>query len=347
MSLFDRLRSGGDEEGTASDQPATDGGSESDDPFDEELNGEMDETDGFDDLSMGEDSEEYADEEFERRIDEIETELASVSSTVNTIRSENEEMSEAVSEIEENIRKLLNVYEMVTRGINPFTDDEVDMGGAGGSIGLFDDGEDDDLDADVASADAESFFDDDLDDDGVDPAVDGNEEDASTGFDDLKDEYESGDADWDEAVEDAESERVEGTLVSIDSELTYAERTLSDAPEAEKPYLRGTADGYVADLLILEWLEHLVETAGLDAAEDAFEYYESIQWIDGEAADQLRAFVDGFDADEDEVDDGKDDPALSVADHTQSLRYICQLSSGTSASVVLDGWNDESRRAQL
>lgn len=319
MSLFDRLRDDGDDAET--DQTATDGGStDTDDPFASGMNGTDDTDGGPDEFSMTDDTgEEYAEEELEQRVDEVEAELASVSSTVNTIRSENEEIAETVDEIEENVRKLLDVYEMVTRGINPFTDDEREMGGASdGSLGLFAGGENEESDE---LDDADSSEDD--------------EDEEPTDFDDLKAEYEGDENDATTAIVSAEEPR------SVDSELTYAERTLSDAPDAEKPYLRGAADGYVSDLLILEWLEHLVETAGIDATEGAIEYYESIRWVDEEAADQLRAFIEGFEADDEE------DRALSIADHTQSLRYICQLSSSTSASVVLDGWNDESRRAEL
>lgn len=361
MSLFDRFR---DEDGeTTEESAATDGG----DPFDADLEDEKDAftDDAFgDEMLFDEGSEEYANEEFENRVDEIETELASLSSTVNTIRSENEEISTTVENVEENVRKLLDVYEMVTRGINPFTDDIDAAGGQSGSLGLFDtDGSDeaaDDLDEDVVSADADSFFDDDIDEDdgnGETPDVeepDANE--AATSFDDLKAEYEAGEADWDDESADENEDETpeptdestessgETTLVAadgadLDPDLQFAEQTLSDAPSAEKPYLRGLPDGYVADLLVLEWLEYLVDAADQSEAERAIDYYEAVNWIDETATEGLRAFIDGFDATTDE-----DADRLTISHHTQSLRYICQLSSSTSAPVVLEGWNDGTRR---
>ncbi|WP_418285571.1 FlaD/FlaE family flagellar protein [Halorubrum sp. DTA46] len=143
--------------------------------------------DGFDDGDGGGSDT----DELEKRLDDLENEVASLSSTVSTVRSENEEISAAVDDIEEDVRNLLDIYEMVTRGINPFVDDSSGFdsvsGGGEGSFGLFDDeGDeetDDDLDEDVANADADGFFDDDVLDDGFEG--DGFGDDA---FDELDEE---------------------------------------------------------------------------------------------------------------------------------------------------------------
>ena len=168
--------------------------------------------------------------ELEKRIDDLEAEVASLSSTVSTVRSENEEISGTVGDIEEDVRNLLDIYEMVTRGINPFVDESSGFddvaGGGEGSFGLFDDDEEEpveDLDEDVANADADGFFDEDLvepDDGGFDdhgdelddepdegdaadaasetePADDGDDmNDDGKSFSELKEEYDAGEADW-------------------------------------------------------------------------------------------------------------------------------------------------------
>ncbi|MDB2294551.1 flagella accessory protein C, partial [Halorubrum ezzemoulense] len=162
----------------------------------------------------------------ENRIDELENEVASLSSTVSTVRSENEEISNAVDDIQEDVRNLLDIYEMVTRGINPFVDDSGGFdsvaGGGEGSFGIFDDedgGEEEDLDEDVANADADGFFDDDLldeeagaeadefddlDDNVDDGGFDDLDDDVDDGgFDDLDDDFEELD---DDSTDDAASE---------------------------------------------------------------------------------------------------------------------------------------------
>ena len=196
--------------------------------------GEFDEFDGMDewDDTFEDDGDGGMDtDELEKRIDDLEAEVASLSSTVSTVRSENEEISGTVEEIEEDVRNLLDIYEMVTRGINPFVDessgfDEV-AGGGEGSFGLFDDDEEEeaepDLDEDVANAEADGFFDEELvepDDGGFDdlddeldeepdegdtadaasetePADDGDDmNDDGKSFSELKEEYDAGEADW-------------------------------------------------------------------------------------------------------------------------------------------------------
>jgi archaellum component FlaD/FlaE/archaellum component FlaC len=139
--------------------------------------------DEFGDMDGGADT-----DELQHRLDELETEVGSLSSTVNTVRNENEQISETVDDVEENVRKLLDIYEMVTRGVNPFADD-IDSGlggpGEGESFGLFEGGddqeEDEDLDEDIANADAEGFFDDDLVEDESDDDFGGSVEDVMGG----------------------------------------------------------------------------------------------------------------------------------------------------------------------
>ena len=437
-------------------------------------------------------------DELQHRLDELETEVGSLSSTVNTVRNENEQISETVDDVEENVRKLLDIYEMVTRGVNPFADD-IDAGGLGGpgeeSFGLFDNGDDQseegDLDEDIANADAEGFFDEDLvEDDELEADADvgdvlgtgednggddgGFEEDFEDDFDmdddfgdaeddfdmdedgdgdadsggeggksfaELKDEYEAGDAEWaegdaedpdesieetsddlaadadslddgeplvdedddfameddggeagdgladddlfdtviedegdeesaDEAVDatesatsvvedDTETEETEPdqeTITPEEESVTETAQTEEDATEpaanAEapsakeeadgsgateeasdgsddgKPYLTSLPDGFLADLIVVEWLEFLVEEVGIRATAEAIDYYERIDWIDESVADQLQAYLKGF-------EEGGESESLTIDHHTKSLRYVSQLNGGGAESIAL------------
>jgi len=449
-----------------------------DDGDDEELGGLGGLDDGDDLGGFGDDEFDGMDEgggggggnvdELEHRLDELENEVGSLSSTVNTVRNENEQISESVEEVEENVRKLLDIYEMVTRGVNPFADDiDAGMGGGmgdGGSFGLFDndDGDDDgeELDSDIAEADAEGFFDDDLvEDDGemeasadVDDVLGGGDdtggdefeetfdegddfnegddfdesgggddsEGGGTSFADLKEEYESGDADWaeedkaeqddalaldddlegaddemetndddlagdelfDDVIEeepeesgdepeqsvveessepepepdvepeptepepepDVEPEPTE-TSVGEPAEPTATEPDPTDAAAAEqepaasaastdgtetsgqgKPYLDTLPEGFGADLIVIEWLEFLVEEAGVRETARAVNYYENIDWIDQQVADSLQEYLQGFES--------SGDGTLTIDHHTQSLKYISQLNGGGASAAV-------------
>ena len=209
-------------------------GDDFDDDFDDGFGGAFD---GFDDGPGGSDggsSQQVA--ELEDRVGELENEVSTLSSGMSTVREENKQIGETVDDLDDTIRKLLDIYEMVTRGINPFVDDAQAMGGldTSGAFGIFDTDDDEDiggdLDPGVASADAESFFDDDFGElDGTteaevelaaedepveerraDPSegVDEDRDDegrAGSSFEELKAEYEEREAAWaDEGPADAD-----------------------------------------------------------------------------------------------------------------------------------------------
>jgi len=253
--------------------------------------------------------------ELEHRLDELENEVGNLSSTVNTVRNENEQISGSVEEVEENVRKLLDIYEMVTRGVNPFADD-IDAGMGGGlgddeSFGLFadeDEGGDAEVDDDIADADAEGFFDEDLveDDAAVDPGVDdafdegdafqdnfddgddadeGTDSDGGgTSFEELKDEYESGDADWAEEDLDDGDDQAEGVAEGLDAELSD---DLGDSLEggSEEPFDDDLADDDLFDEVI-EADETDDEDAVEPAPEDAEEAVEAEEAADEAAAEE-------------------------------------------------------------
>lgn len=398
-SLLDRFRdddeSAGDE--SADDDPLLEddgafGGADDGDDLGDF--GGMDDWD--DDDPFGGDEEEDDTAELEKRLEDLENEVASLSSTVTTVRSENEEISGQVDDMGEDVRSLLDIYEMVTRGINPFVDD-VQTGGAdlGGdnSFGLFeDDGEESDeeeLDEDLASADAEGFFDEelveedeefdeDLDDlgdlDDIDDTDDDTEDETMASdnggksFNELKDEYESGDAEW-AGGEDAEDVDGNGDL-GLDLEEA-ADDPLEDDPESEpdapegvptdptatddddgfefveegdlsegprKPYLTSLPGDYVGDLMVMEWLEFLVEESSTTDAVRAVNYYERVEWIDEDVANQLKAFLSGFGDIDRNLMDRPGTSELDLDHHTRSLKYIMQLTNATAESVVIDRW---------
>ena len=236
---------------------------------------DFDDLDDFDDGGGGLGDGGGGQSDLDPRIEELENEVASISSTMGTVRSENEAIQESVEDIEDNIRKLLEIYEMVTRGVNPFVDEPQGGGGMGGSFGLFDDAGDDDgfddLDPDVADADPDSFFDDDFDDGGFeddfdddlaedaveeDPfgegalegerSDDADETDGGDGggegktFDELKSEYQSGDADWEDVddatdapEEPAESEDVEAEPADGEGDVRESGGSIEGSGSAE------------------------------------------------------------------------------------------------------------------
>lgn len=182
-------------------------------------------------------------DELEHRLEEMETEVGSLSSTVSTVRTENEQISESVQDVEENVRKLLDIYEMVTRGVNPFADDiEAGLGGGmdgDSSFGLFDDGTDqpdDDIDEDIVNADAEGFFDEEL----IDDVGDGD----SIPDEDLSDVF----SDVDGGLDDDDNSSVESgdddELFDDDETISGDDDEFDDDDEFYDDYAFGDSDAF-------------------------------------------------------------------------------------------------------
>lgn len=109
---------------------------------------------------------------------------------------------------------------------------------------------------------------------------------------------------------------------------------------AERPYLRALPNGYVTDLLVMEWLDFLVSEGSVTDATRAINYYERIGWIHADVAEQLEDHLTGFgDVDRNRVDEPGCDE-LAPTHHTRSLKYIMQLSDTTTQSLVVERWDE-------
>jgi len=240
--------------------------------------------------------------EMEDRISELENEISSTTSEMNTVREENKQIGETVEELDDTVRKLLDIYEMVTRGINPFVDDAREMGGleSEGAFGLFEMEEEteDDLDPEVADADAEAFFDEDFGDidaeedeaelaagdelvgeEREDPGAaldeEADEEDdagGGTNFDELKSEYEENGG-WDKVDDEEGAES--GLEEAVEDDAFDADGI--DDPDADESFgAEGSdADGEADD----------VEAGDLDAGDVEASDVEA----DGVEADRVEA----------------------------------------------------------
>lgn len=198
--------------------------------FEDEELGELEMGDGVDTANL------------KTRVDELENDIESVSSTISTVRSENEEISRHVADIQDNVRKLLDIYEMVTRGVNPFIEDVEGSPDGSGTFGLFEEPTGSEASDDSGEGqEVEDFFADDFDDaqdqDSADPVVeikaeseDESQDDDGMTFEELKAEYTNDNDTWNDD----------------DGIFSGAEAADSDgpdpAPEPEEPDARGGGD---------------------------------------------------------------------------------------------------------
>ncbi|ADD06425.1 fla cluster protein FlaCE [Natrialba magadii ATCC 43099] len=283
-ALFDDGDLGGGDDFLDDDSMSIDGMGEMSDMDEMGGMGEMSDMGSMDGMDAMDDGGTVS-SEVEARVEEMENSVGSLSSTVNTVQSENEKIGESLDDIEENIRKLLEVYEMVTQGVNPFVEgdslaDSMGAGAAGsgdfGGQSLFDSGDggeaDETIDEDIANAEADDFldesiiddddgFDDDFDDledetsmdgdDNLDPDADADAAgDDELSFDELKSEYESGDANWDSdesAADDGDTTDDEDDLAADDDD-GFDDDLAVDGDEAdETDSLIDDADAIASD----------------------------------------------------------------------------------------------------
>ncbi|WP_410764988.1 flagella accessory protein C [Haloferax sp. DFSO60] len=317
--------------------------------FGDDLDGGFDDDDDFGGFDDG-NNEELA--ELEDRVGELENEVSAISSGMNTVREENKQIGGTVEELDDTIRKLLDIYEMVTRGINPFVDDAREMGGldGGGSFGLFDAEaeEEEHLDPEVANADAESFFDDDFgeldaeagekeaelaakdeleDAEREDPAAalekdEENEEDADdtdsvggSSFDDLKQQYEENDG-WDEEEEEEEEE---ADLLEEEPEVEVEEEL--DADEEEEP--------------LLEIEDQVEEELPGDETADP---QKTLEELEAEYKSAAQAKRDAQAEETSELPQESSSQAKKVVQTTSSNAYLTQLPASYVSEVLILEW---------
>jgi archaellum component FlaD/FlaE len=96
---------------------------------------------------------------------------------------------------------------------------------------------------------------------------------------------------------------------------------------AGKPYLARVPNGLGAELIVVEWLEYLVDAVGRRAASRAIDYYESVGWISETVADRLASYLAEFQF------ATAGDGSLGAALHLQSLAFIEQLNGGDAGTA--------------
>lgn len=97
----------------------------------------------------------------------------------------------------------------------------------------------------------------------------------------------------------------------------------------EKPFLKSLPAGYGAELLVMEWLEYLVQHSSVSDTLQAIRYYRNIEWISDAVAEDLRTVLGGINGRQDPTrTDGAGPPNLSIEHHEASLTYIHELTGG-------------------
>jgi archaellum component FlaD/FlaE len=227
-------------------------------------------------------------EELDVRIEELEDDLESTGASVRAIQSSQEEMADAVDEVNDTVRRLVGVYDRLAAEQNPFLDgpDEAADGAtvvgdaaADGTVPADDAGDDaadrepaDDA-GDTDDADATDATDaaDAADDAGAtDPATNGADDDGVVSFADLRDDGE-GEHDGGGGGPAVPSSGTDGT--------TTGRGAAGSVGGDGGPLLASLPDGYAGEAVAMEWLSTLMAESGAAGAVRAVEHYEDAGWI--------------------------------------------------------------------
>ncbi|WP_440771042.1 FlaD/FlaE family flagellar protein [Natronorubrum sp. DTA28] len=265
------------------------------------------------------------------RIQELEEELESKESTLGMVQDSQQQVAEQVEEVNDTVRQLLGVYDMVTDDVNPFTGAGEEKNGFG-VFGEDDDGTDESDGFGLASA--------------TDSSAGSSAADETVSFDDLKgalenaaqaqsdggetitfdeDEQFERDAESDTRVEVQATESVDEPDDGTDeNQPGTGDENRTDAGDDEDVTLATLADTYATDIIVFEWLTQLVRTGGSAATLRAISYYAEIGWIDEEVKSHLEGVLSGPDLDI-HVDPETTPEELTAEDHADSYTYIMKL----------------------
>ena len=317
-----------------------------------------------DDTMFAEDDDEDSEMELTYQLDEIEKEVESLENKVETVRGENERISDSISTVDKNVDKLVDLYEIVTEGVNPFAADQ-EIGNAfdteGG--GIFGGDDDDDLgesiDNEIVDAEADDFLDDELaDDEAADDFGDEFEDDGSLGDGLEDDEFDVEDADDGDVFGDDSTDEEETVALELDDgadddadstgEMAASEPAQKSTETIElgengqvgdPPYLATQPSRSDAELVTIEWLDFLVDAVGISGAAQTLAYYESIGWISAPVETYLQSMLNGFGDDSRPATELAADPdprsVLETDEHKRSLQYIAWIATPEQAPDLL------------
>ncbi|MDJ1432165.1 FlaD/FlaE family flagellar protein [Halostagnicola sp. A-GB9-2] len=316
-----------------------------------------------DETMFADDEDDDSEMEITYQLDEIEKEVESLENKVETVRGENEQISDSITTVEKNVDKLVDLYEIVTEGVNPFAADQ-EIGNAfdteeGGMFG----GDDDDLggeiDEEIVDAEANDFLDDEIEDEDEDDGFgDEFDEDGSLEDDEFTDDGLEDDAfsdtlgdDEDASGDDSElDDEIETSALEDDvSEETQPDPSAQSAVNGidigengqvgDPPYLAVQPSRSDAELVTIEWLTFLVETVGVPGAAQTIAYYESVGWISPPVETYLQSMLNGFGDDSQPATEIASDPepksVLETDEHKQSLQYIAWIATPEQAPELL------------
>jgi archaellum component FlaD/FlaE len=112
--------------------------------------------------------------------------------------------------------------------------------------------------------------------------------------------------------------------------------TAPAAKGGDEPYLEAPPNGYLADVVVLEWMNHLLAEFDARNTVRSINYYQRIGWIGQDMRDYLIQVLMGLTDSDYLYRDEFGTTELTMSDHMTSLEYIEELSSGNLDRKIAD-----------
>ncbi|MCD6383325.1 MAG: flagella protein [Thermoplasmata archaeon] len=268
--------------------------------------------------------------EIDTRLRGVEEKLGRMETEISSTKSSLEALSEKITEIEANIRKLLDIYELVIKEINPFVEPGTKKGWDATQH----------EEEKLPLEDLEEF---DLSDiDLVTP--DGKREKLRRGTGEEERERRGREAPYEAAPKEFEEIEPEPPSPKEEWRHHMEKEDLMKRLKSGQPILSHLPTDYRTMILVFRWIEFLFERVTRDKIGMLLEYYKDVGWISDEVKSKVMAFARGEiqDVTKYEPTDGEPGPELfdkggtalykkvsdwrlSADDHLKSLLFILKI----------------------
>lgn len=138
-------------------------------------------------------------------------------------------------------------------------------------------------------------------------------------------------------VDKVEVDKIEaGSIENAEGRKAIDSGTISVASENGRPRLKRIPDDVKSIMMLLKWIEYLIERVGYEGLEDALNYYLDINWISEDVLLTVLRYAKGIKLYH-ENSDWRPVGYLNVQDHLMSLLFIEALRTGKfNKSLVME-----------
>jgi flagellar protein FlaD len=238
--------------------------------------------------------------------------------SVSTIKKDLDEYSERFNKMEETILELLSLYEVVSNSVNPFVGDSENKSVNSDKFEKFE----------TRFKDIEDNFEHLMNKiDSVNSS--GNDE----NLDELKNEFLDKFKEFENKLDEIQSlneptveiQTEQEILQSLDHPLPVPRQITNNSQSKlvsnNLPMLENINNNPETSIVLLNWVEFLMEKVGRNNLMDVLDYYTEIGWIGDSVSGMILAYASGID-----YYDEKPTWKLIPQDHTKSLMFIERLS---------------------